>query len=362
MTRMAEPYCSISRRRLIVAGASALGASMLLAPQTRAATQSVSQFYGGRTVTLLVASAPGGVNDLVGRLIAKHLGDFIPGKPSIIVQNLGKAGIVLANRLYADQPKDGSVIAILERSTPQLAVAGNPNVRFDPLKLNWLGSVSSYANDAYILQVNATFPAKSVADLKKPGAPLARIGTTGPGSTNAVFTDICKDVLALHIENIRGYSGAAAVFLGQQRGELDGQVVGFSSLKAGQAALWKAGAFRPLIAFGRTTRLPTLPDVPTGRELTQDPAGLALIKFAEAPFFMALPLVAPPAIPSDRAQALQAAFMATTKDPGFVAEAQRLNLDVSPIDGDAVLHQIEDLAQTPKSVIAQFNTIVPPSD
>ncbi len=358
---MAQPYSLISRRRLIISSASLLSASVL-SSRTLAAAPGVDQFYGGRTVTLLVASAPGGVNDLVGRLLAKHLANFIPGKPNIIVQNLGKAGIVLANRLYADQPKDGSVIAILERSTPQLAIAGNPNVRFDPLKFNWLGSVSSYANDAYILVVNSTFPAKSVADLKKAGAPLARIGTTGAGSTNAVFTDICKDVLGLHIENIRGYAGAAAVFLGQQRGELDGQVVGFSSLKAGQSALWKAGFFRPLIAFGRTTRLPALPDVPTGRELTQDPSSLALIKFAEAPFFMALPVVAPPGIPADRAQALQAAFMATTKDPGFVADAQKLNLDVSPISGDAVLHQIEDLAQTPKAVIAQFNKIVPPSD
>lgn len=258
--------------------------------------------------------------------------------------------------------KDGSVIAMLERSTPQLAVAGYPNVRFDPLRLTWLGSVSSYANDAYILEVNSTFAAKTVADLRRPGGPVARVGTTGAGSTNAVFTDISKNVLGLNIENIRGYAGAAAVFLAQQRHELDGQIVGFSSLKAGQSALWKAGFFRPLIAFGRTTRLPTLADVPTGRELTKDPNGLALIKFAEAPFFMALPLVAPPDVPADRAKALQAAFMEMTKDPAFLADAQRLNLDVSPIGGDAVLHLIEDMKQTPKSVLAQFNSIVPPSD
>lgn len=338
-----------------------LGMLVLLAP-TQAAAQSVAPFYGGRTVHLLVASAPGGINDLVGRLIAKHLGNFIPGKPNIIVENLHSAGIVLANRLYSDEPKDGSVIAMLERSTPQLAVAGNPNVRFDPLGLTWLGSVSSYANDAYILEVNSTFAAKTVADLRRPGGPVARVGTTGAGSTNAVFTDISKNVLGLNIENIRGYAGAAAVFLAQQRHELDGQIVGFSSLKAGQSALWKAGFFRPLIAFGRTTRLPTLADVPTGRELTKDPNGLALIKFAEAPFFMALPLVAPPDVPADRAKALQAAFMEMTKDPAFLADAQRLNLDVSPIGGDAVLHLIEDMKQTPKSVIAQFNSIVPPSD
>jgi tripartite-type tricarboxylate transporter receptor subunit TctC len=349
-------------RRLRIAGAFLLLELMLVAAAQPAAAQSVSQFYGERTITLLVASAPGGVNDLVGRLIAKHLGRFIPGNPAIIVQNLRAAGIVLANRLYSDEPKDGSVIAMLQRSTPQLAVSGNPNVRFDPLKLTWLGSVSSYANDAYILEVNATFPAKTVADLKRPGGPVARVGTTGAGSTNAVFTDICKDVLGLNIQNIRGYAGASAVFLGQERGELDGQIVGFSSLKAGQSALWKAGFFRPLIAFGRTTRLPALPDVPTGRELTKDAKGLALIKFAEAPFFTALPLVAPPDLPPERAKALQAAFMEMTKDPGFLADAHKLSLDVSPIDGDAVLRDIQDIEKTPKDVIAQYNSIVPASD
>src|SRR5579883_960372 len=300
---------------------------------SRTADPAVADFYKKRDITLLVASAPGGVNDLVGRLIAKHLTDFIPGSPSIIVENLRAAGIVLANRLYANEPKDGSVVAMLERSTPQLAVVGDPNVRFDPLRLTWLGSVSSYAHDAYVLVVNASFPAKTVADLKVVGGPVARIGTTGAGSTNAVFTDICRDVLKLNVKNIRGYRGAADVFLAQERGELDGQVVGFSSMKAGQAALWKQGFFRPLIAFGRETRLPELPEVPTGQELTKDPNALALIKFAEAPFHMALP-----------------------------QDAQKLSLDVSPVDGDAVLHQVEMLQKTPKAIIAEYNRIVPLSD
>lgn len=325
-----------------------------------AATQSVEEFYKGRTVNLLVASGPGGVNDLVARLVARHLGKYIPGHPAIIVQNLQSAGLVLANRIYANSEKDGSVIAILERSTPQLAIQGDPNVRFDPTKMTWLGSVSSYANDAYTLVVNATFAAKTVADLKRPGGPVAKVGTTGPGATNLVFTIISKDVLGLNVQNVRGYRGAADVFLAQQRGELDGQVVGFSSMKAGQATLWRDGFFRPLVAFGRTTRYPELPDVPTGRELTSDPKVISLLAFAEAPFFMALPLVAPPDLPPDRAKALQAAFMAMTKDAAFIDEAKRMNLDLSPIDGNAVLNLIVDLGKTPKDVVAQFNDIVAP--
>jgi tripartite-type tricarboxylate transporter receptor subunit TctC len=325
-----------------------------------AAAQTVEQFYRGRTVTLYVASAPGGINDLTARLIARHMPEFLPGKPTIVVQNLsGASGLALANRLYVNAEKDGSVIGILERGTPQLAVQGDPNVRFDPLKLTWLGSVSSYANDAYLLQVNSSFPAKTVDDLRKPGV-TARLGTTGAGATNLIFSIIAKDVLGLNVQIVRGYPGVAAVFLAQQRGEVDGQINGMSAIKIGQMALWQAGAFRPLVAFSRTTRFPELPDVPTGRELTKDPKALALIAFAEAPFFIALPIAAPPDVPPDRAKALGMAFMDMTRDAAFVAEAQKLGLDVSPVDGNAVIEVIRQMAATPKDVIAQFNEIVAP--
>ena len=227
--------------------------------------------------------------------------------------------------------------------------------------MTWLGSVSSYANDAYVFWINASFPAKTYADLKSPGQ-AARIGTTGAGATNLVFTIISKDVLGLNIQNVRGYRGAADVFLAQQRGEVDGQVVGHAAIKVGQQALYKAGYFRGLIAFARTTRSPELPDVPTGRELISDPKAQALLAFAEAPFFMALPVVAPPDLPPERAKALQTAFMAMTKDPAFVDEIGKMGQDLSPIDGDAVRRIIAQMGETPKEVIAQFNEIVSPKN
>ncbi len=338
----------------------ALGVGMALMSANDAAAQpSVEQFYRGRTINFLVASVPGGVNDLMARLIARHMGKHIPGNPVFVVQNLTSAGLVLANRIYAGAEKDGTVIAIIERGTPQLAIQGEPNARFDPVKFNWLGSVSSYADDAYVFWVNTAFPAKSVADLKGPNAPPVRVGTTGAGATNGVFTQISKDVLGLStIQNVRGYRGAADVFLAQQRGEVDAQVVGHSAIKVGQKALYQAGAFRGLIQFARTKRSPDLPDAPTGRELTNDPKALALLTFAETPFFMALPVVAPPDLPADRAKALQTAFMAMTKDPAFVDEIGKMGQDLSPIDGEAVRKLIAQMGETPKDVIARFNAIV----
>ncbi|MGH6769018.1 MAG: Bug family tripartite tricarboxylate transporter substrate binding protein [Xanthobacteraceae bacterium] len=322
-----------------------------------AAAQSVEQFYKGRSMTILVASRPGGINDLIARLTSRHLGKHIPGNPTIVVQNLHSSGLALANRIYSGAERDGSVIAVIERGVPQFAILGDANARFDPLKLTWLGSVSSYADDAYTLTVNSTFHAKTVDDLRQSGRPPARIGTTGAGATNAIFTEFAKNVMGLNVQHVRGYRGASAVFLAMQRGEADGQVIGLTSIKAQQSTLWKSGAFRPLIAFARTKRFPELPDVPTGRELIKDPKSLQLLDFAEAPFFMALPLIAPPDLPPDRAKALLAGFMATMKDPEFVADARKLNLDLSPIDGEAVRKVIEQMRSTPKDVLAAFGKL-----
>jgi hypothetical protein len=156
---------------------------------------------------------------------------------------------------------------------------------------------------------------------------------------------------------VRGYTGAAPLFLAMQRGELDGQMVGLSSVRTGQRDLWTRKAFRPLLAFGRTTRHPEFPDMPIGRELAKDPAALSLIDFAELPFFMALPFAAPPDIPPDRAKALQTAFMAMCADKGFIEEAQKLGIDMSPIDGEAILRLLARTSATPKDVIAHYNAI-----
>jgi tripartite-type tricarboxylate transporter receptor subunit TctC len=333
-----------------------IGLGLAAGASRQGAAQTAEPFYKGKTINFLVASVPGGVNDLTARLIARHLGKQIPGNPTIVVQNLQSSGLALINRIY-NAEKDGLLIGIVERGAPQVAIMGDPNARFDPLKITWLGSVSSYGNDAYSLSVNSTFYAKTVEDLRTTDRPSAKIGSTGAGATNGIFTNIAKDVLKLNIQHVRGYRGAADVFLAQQRNELDGQVVGLSSIKVGQPALWQAGAFRPLVMFGRTTRFADFPDVPTGRELTKDPQALRLLDFAESPFFMALPLVAPPGLPADRALALQAGFMAMTKDPAFVAEAQKMSLDLTPIDSIGVLKVVAQMAATPPEVIAQFKEV-----
>jgi tripartite-type tricarboxylate transporter receptor subunit TctC len=342
-----------SARALVLA----YGLGLALTAPHAASAQSVETFYKGRTVTMLVGTSPGGINDISARLVARHLTRFIPGGPNVVVQNNpGSGGLVTANRLYFNSEKDGSVLAKLERAVPQLAIQGNSNAQFDPAKFTWLGSLSSYADDAYLMLVNANHPAKTIADLKPPAPPVA-LGGDSSASSNLIFAVIAKEVLGLNINVVRGYTGAAPLFLAMQRGELDGQMVGLSSVRTGQRDLWNRKAFRPLIAFGRTTRHREFPDMPIGRELTSDPTALALIEFAELPFFIALPFAAPPDIPRDRAQALQTAFMAMCRDNVFIAEAEKLGIDMSPVDGAAILKLLAQTSATPKDVIARYNAI-----
>jgi tripartite-type tricarboxylate transporter receptor subunit TctC len=336
-----------------------LGLCMLLglAAVPQASAQTVEQFYRGRTITMLVGTAPGGINDISARLVAKHLGRFIPGNPAVVVQNNpGAGGLITGNKLYSNAERDGSVLAKFERAVPQQQIQGDPNAQFDSTKFVWLGSLSSYANDAYLLLINADNPIKSVDELRRPGVKL-NLGADNSASSNLIFAVIAKEVLGLNVNVIRGYTGAANLFLAMQSRELDGQFVGLSSVKSGQRDLWNKGAFRALMAFGRTTRHPDFPNIPIGREMTTDKNALALIEFAELPFFMALPFAAPPGIPADRAKALQGAFMTMARDKEFVAEAEKIGIDMSPVDGDGVLKMLAATAATPKDVIARYAAI-----
>lgn len=340
----------------------AILSSLALAAAADAAFgQSVEQFYQGRRVTLIVGTSPGGINDISARFVARHLGQYIPGHPTIVVENQpGAGGIAAANRLYNVFARDGSLIAKLERAVPLLAIAGDPAVNFDPLKFTWLGSLSSYAHDAYLLLLMATNPIKSINELKESGKSIT-LGGDNAASSNFIFANIAKANLGLNIKIVGGYGGAAPMFLAMQRGELDGQIIGYSSVRTGQRDLWASRSFRPLLQFGRATRLADLADVPTAHELTKDPRALALLDFAELQFFMALPFAAPPDIPADRAAALQTAFMKMCADSAVLAEADKLGIEMSPIDGATMLNAITRTAATPRQVIERYNALVGPN-
>ncbi len=338
--------------------AAALFAALTLACAAGARAQTPAEFYRGKTINLIVPSAGGGIFELSSRLVAKHMPKYMDGNPSIVVQTQpGTGGIALANRFGAGVDRDGLTIAFMSRAMPQFPMIGDPNAHFDPMKFTWLGSLSNYANDAYMFAINADYPVRSVEDLRKPG-PAMPVGGNRTGSATVTFALILRDVLKLNIQVVRGFPGAAEVGLAMQRKEVQGVASDISFFASGMSDAWFGKKLRPLVQFGRITRMADFPDVPTGRELATNPDDRALIEFAEMPFFMAMPFAAPAGIPADRAKALQDAFMRTMKDPDFLADAKKTNIDVSAIDGAAIVRLIGDGSKTPKPVLERFKAMV----
>ena len=321
---------------------------------TPASAQSPAAFYAGKTVNLIVGATPGGYYDVAGRTIARHFSQYIPGHPSVVVQNQpGASGLASVNKIGNTADRDGRTILVMSRALPQLALVGDPNANFDPMQLTWLGSLSSYKDDAYLMTVNSRHPAQSLADLKGPGKTVHLGGTSG-GATNIIFALMARDMLKLNVGITKGYPGAAQIWLAMERDEVDGQFVDISAIMVGRPTLWKEGKLRPLLAFGRTERLADRPQVPIARELVGNADDLALLEFAELPFFMALPRVAPPGVPPDRARALKDAFMAMAKDEAFRADMLKVGIMTSPIDGEAVLALLAKAAQASSEVKAKF--------
>jgi tripartite-type tricarboxylate transporter receptor subunit TctC len=332
----------------------AAAAAVLVLAGAPAQADAVADFYKGKVVSLVVGYGSGGGYDVYGRLVAAHLGKYIPGNPTVVVQNMPGAGSLRSvNYLYNMAPKDGTIIATFARDMPLLGLIGNnPNVRFDPRKLTWLGSSSSYADDAYLLMTRKDAAVKSIADARVPGGPPLVLGGTAEGATGNDISTVLRDALALNIRIIVGYPDSNALFLAADRKETDGRFVGLSAVASSHPEWLRADSgIQVLLQFARVTRHPQFPDVPTARELAANDRARALIALAELPYRLSRPFAAPPGLPDDRAKALQAAFLAVHLDPDYLDEARRLKVDVSPIGGEEVLRAIDGIAGAPPDLL-----------
>jgi tripartite-type tricarboxylate transporter receptor subunit TctC len=335
-------------------------AFLLALISTHAWADAVSDFFKDKQVKVIVGYGTGGGYDVYARQLARYLGKYIPGSPSVVVQNMPGAGSLrAANFIYSVAPKDGTTLGTFSRNMPLMGlIGGNANVQYDPRRFTWLGSSSSYANDAYMMFVRADTPFRSMADLRTKGGPTLVLGGTAEGATGNDVPIILRDALGLNLKMITGYPDGNAIFLAVDRGEVQGRTVGLSAVQSSHPEWLKPGVMRILVQFGRATRLASFPDVPTARELAPTDSDRALIELAELPYSLARPYAAPPDLPPDRAKALQDAFLAAHRDPQYLAEAKKLKIDVSPIDGKAVVDALDRIAAAPPDVLAYIGKLL----
>jgi tripartite-type tricarboxylate transporter receptor subunit TctC len=327
---------------------------MLLPAAGWAEADPVAQFYRGKQINLVVGYGPDGGYDAYARALARYFGKYVPGNPGVVVQNMPGAGSLRAvNYLYRLAPRDGSVIGMFARNMPLIGLlGGGGNAGFDPRRFTWLGSSSSFVNDAYILIVRKDAPVASIEEARRPDVPPLVLGGTAEGTTGNDVPIILRDTIGLRIKQVVGYPDSDALYLGIERGEVQGRTVDLFSLKRHRPGWLKPDSgYRVLVQFARATRHPDLPDVPTARELAKNEAARALIELAELPYTLSRPFAAPPSLPADRAHALQRAFLGVHGDPRYQEDAARLRMEVSPIGAEGVLLAIDRMASAPPELL-----------
>jgi tripartite-type tricarboxylate transporter receptor subunit TctC len=321
----------------------------------RAHADPVADFYHGRTVTLYIGYSVGGGYDSYGRVVARHLGDHIPGNPTVIPQNMPGAGSLRAlNYLYNAAPRDGSAIGTFGRGLAMEPLIGSSATQFDPRKLIWLGSGS---DEVSLCGTWHASKIKSWSDML--GVPFT-VGGEGSGSDPDIFAAMMKHVFGVKLRMVSGYPGSAELALAVERGEIDGRC-GWSltSIKQMRPDWLPKHEFNPIVQLN-LKKSADLPDVPLIGDYAQTDAQKQILKLVLSRQSMARPFAAPPGIPADRAAALRAAFDATMADPQFIDEARAAGLEVNPVSGAAIEKLIAETYATPADVIAEAKAAVAP--
>ena len=326
------------------------------ASSTAGGEQAMAEFYKGKTVRLVVGAAPGAAYDFVGRAFAAHFGRYIPGNPTLVVENMpGAAGIIMMNQLYNRAPRDGTVLGmplsgiVLERRLKALSRDGS-NVHFDVARMSYLGTPAQQPQSIVVWHGS---PFKSLADLQ---STAATFGTTAPGTDSFVLPTMTNQLLGTRIKVVSGYKAVNDIFFAMEQGELQGACVLLSSL-LGKADWVRENKARILFHFG-AERIASLPDIPTAIELAPSEDARLMLRIYGSKFRTTYPIMLPPDVPSARIAGLRAAFDATMKDARFIADAKKVGVDVDPLGGDAIERLSAEIDAMPQPVIDRLRKLI----
>ena len=300
-----------------------------------AAADEVEHFYRGKTVTIIVSNPPGGGYDLLSRTIAPTLAKYIPGKPSVIVQNMpGASGILATNHLFTIAAKDGTVIGGISNTVPFEPLLGTAEARFNPLAFNWLGSPTV---ETGLLGVWHMVPVNSIDDAKTREVTIA---SNGPHSTPTFYAKLLNETLGTKLKLVMGYPGQNEFNLAMEKQEVDGTSSLFYSSLVGTRPAWLTEKkIRLLVQYG-FEKHPKLPDVPFATSLARNPDDVSLMQAAYAALGLGRPYLMPPGVPAARVRAVQDALNATFRDADFLARAQSLQLETAAAKSGEQLRDI----------------------
>jgi tripartite-type tricarboxylate transporter receptor subunit TctC len=314
----------------------------LVAP--RAAPVHAAEFYQGKTLTLVVGYASGGDYDLNARLIARHLGRFIPGNPTVIVSNLPGAGS-LRSLEYVERvaPRDGTVLEMFDFTQITNSLLTPDKVPIDFRKFKWIGSV---AQDVAVCYVWHTVKAKTLADVQR--LPMIYMGRTNPGSSSDIEQKILRRLFNVNVRSVAGYSGSAEGFLAVERGELNGGCITWASLPPSWISENK---ITPVLRITSAT-VPGLPaSVPGASGLLKDERDRAVLHLLTAAGELGKPLVFSDQVPDERVRTLRNAFGEMVKDSAFLSDAKKIRQVVRPTLGGAAVKILGAIYSSPPEIV-----------
>lgn len=334
--------------------ATILGVALISGPVLGA---SVEEFYKGKTIRFIVGFAAGGGFDTYTRMIARHFGKHVPGNPSTLVENITGAGsMIAANHIFNRAEPDGLTIGNFIGPLVLQQFLGNPGAKFDGRKFGWLGVPTP---DSGVCALTKASGIKSVEDWFASKRPI-KVGGTAPGSTTDDGPRLVSAAIGLPIQVISGYKGTSQIRLAADGGEIDGGCWAWESVKP----TWAKGIETGDVSIVLQTMFeshPELKHVPLAAKYAKTDDARELLKIVNGPYgVLARPYSVPPGMPKDRLEILQKAFMATTRDPALLAEAEKAKLDFKPTDGPTAARLFAEIYEMKPAMVARLKEIILP--
>jgi tripartite-type tricarboxylate transporter receptor subunit TctC len=324
--------------------------TLLAASPATAQQEDVAAFFKGKTLRLIVGIGVGSGYDINARLLARHMAAHIPGGPTIIVQNQPGAGsLTMTNALYNNGPFDGTVMGASFNGMPTTPLLQPTGARFDPVKLNWLGSTNRETQAMYVWH---TAPAQVLEDARTKETVM---GGQAPGSTQYDYPVLANQLFGFKFKVVTGYESTPKIHLAMESGEVHGTIANWSTLKAINPG-WIAEKKIRILAQWALTRNPELKDVPMFLSQAKTDAERAALELMLARLEYGRPFFLPPNVPAERVAALRRAFDATMKDPAYLAEADKLKVEVDPLKGEEVAALVDQVFRTPPETVARVRT------
>jgi tripartite-type tricarboxylate transporter receptor subunit TctC len=309
----------------------------------------LAQPYAGKTVTIIVGYKAGGGYDATARLLARHLPKHIPGKPTIIVQNMpGANSMIAANHVYNVAKPDGLTVATFNRNLPIAQLTKVEGVKFDMTKFAWIGSAAS---ECTILAVRSDLPYNSIEDLRKAKQPLV-IGATGPGANTYDFPLLLKEFLGLNLKIVTGYQSSADIMLAIERKEADGRAGSFTSIRP----FIDRKLVRPLLRA--RAEEPGVEQLPIDEDLAPNPRAKAIMALRSAPEIVGRPYVMHPNTSAEHLKIMRDAFAKAISDKELVAEATKAKMELNYVGADVAVKVMKEMLAQPKDVVDEFSKYV----